>query len=195
MSTRVFVVHGWDGFPDEGWFPWLKAKLEAKGFEVHVPQLPDAGTPQISIWVPALAKAVGRPDEQTFFVGHSMGCQTIARYLETLPIGLVVGGAVFVAGFFKRLTNLEDDPAVRSIARSWLSAPIDLAKVRLHLRSSVAIFSDDDPWVPLDNQADFCDVLGSEIVVEHAMKHFSGSTGTVKLPAVREAILRLATKP
>ena len=33
-----------------------------------------------------------------------MGCQTIARYLETLPDEIKVGGAVFVAGFFKSLT-------------------------------------------------------------------------------------------
>ncbi|PIP29922.1 hypothetical protein COU12_02115 [Candidatus Jorgensenbacteria bacterium CG10_big_fil_rev_8_21_14_0_10_54_38] len=44
---RVFIVHGWDGYPEEGWFPWLKRELEARGFEVHVPPLPDAGNPRI----------------------------------------------------------------------------------------------------------------------------------------------------
>ena len=38
-----------------------------------------------------------------------MGCPTIARYLERLPDDVVVGGAVFVAGFFKSLTGLSDD--------------------------------------------------------------------------------------
>jgi len=117
MTKRVFIVHGWDGYPEEGWFPWLKNELEAKDFEVSVPQLPEAKTPRIYNWVPALSKAVGTPDEQTYFVGHSIGCQTIARYLESLPEGVKVGGAVFVAGFFKRLTNLEDDPKVREIAK------------------------------------------------------------------------------
>src|SRR3989338_7241510 len=93
---RIFIVHGWDGYPEEGWFPWLKKELEAKGFEVQVPQLPQADAPRIYNWVPALTKTVGVPDKQTFFVGHSMGCQTIARYLETLPEGVQVGGAVFV---------------------------------------------------------------------------------------------------
>ena len=27
---RVFIIHGWDGYPEEGWFPWLKKELEAK---------------------------------------------------------------------------------------------------------------------------------------------------------------------
>ena len=154
MKKRVFIVHGWDGYPEEGWFPWLKKELEARDFEVFVPQLPDPETPRIDRWVPALAAAVGKPDEQTYFVGHSMGCQTIARYLESLRENIMVGGAVFVAGFFKRLTNFEDD-AVRDIAAAWLTAPLDLQKVKQHLPKSAAIFSDDDPYVPLDNKEDF----------------------------------------
>ncbi|MBI2594612.1 alpha/beta hydrolase, partial [Candidatus Curtissbacteria bacterium] len=139
MKKRVFIVHGWDGNPNEGWFPWLKREFEAKGFEVFVPQLPDAENPRIHKWVPALAETVGQPDEQTYFVGHSMGCQTIARYLESLPEGQKVGGAVFVAGFFKHLTGLEDNPDVRETDKHWLGTPLDLGKVRLHLNKSVAI--------------------------------------------------------
>lgn len=46
VKKRVFIVHGWDGYPEEGWFPWLERELEARGFEVHVPALPDASTPR-----------------------------------------------------------------------------------------------------------------------------------------------------
>ncbi len=194
MQKRVFIVHGWDGHPLEGWFPWLKKELEAKGFQVFVPQFPDAGSPRIQKWVPALAEVVGVADEATYFVGHSMGCQTIARFLESLPEHAHVGGAVFVAGFFKRLTGLEDDPDVQETDRHWLGTPLDLGKVKSHLPKSVAIFSDDDPWVPLDNQDDFRDKLGSKIIVEHGKGHFSGSTGTRELPLVLDTILKIAGK-
>lgn len=174
MTSRVIIVHGWDGTPRDGWFPWLKKELQARGFSVAVPQLPDPGKPRIDSWVSKLAETVGTPDAQTYFVGHSMGCQAIARYLESLPAGTKVGGAVFVAGFFKHLSGLENDPATRETDRHWLTAPLDLERARKHLPKSVAIFSDDDPWVPLDNQDDFRDKLGSEIVVEHGKGHFSG---------------------
>jgi hypothetical protein len=192
MTKRVFIVHGWEGYPEEGWFPWLKRELEAKGFEVFVPQLPDAKNPKIYNWVPKLAEVIGVADEQTYFVGHSMGCQTIARYIETLPEGIKVGGAVFVAGFFKRLTGLGDDPELREIDKHWLQTPIDLKKVRSHLNKSVAIFSHNDPYVPLDNQDDFRDKLGSEIIIEHGMGHFSGSNGVTELPIVLKALLNIA---
>lgn len=191
---RVIIVHGWDGYPEEGWFPWLRKELEKRGLEVHIPQLPEADKPRIYNWVPALAKTVGTPDENTYFVGHSMGCQTIARYLESLSEDIKVGGAVFVAGFFKRLTGLEDDPDVQEIDKHWLTAPLDFEKVRSHLSQSVAIFSDNDPWVPLDNQDDFRDKLGSKIIIERNMGHFSGSgePPITKLPVALAALLEIS---
>src|SRR3989344_2667622 len=149
MKKRVFIVHGWDGYPEEGWFPWLKKGLETKGFEVFVPQLPKPEEPRINNWVTKLEEVVGKPDQNTFFVGHSMGCQTIARYLDKLPEGVEVGGAVFVAGFFKRLTNLEDDKVVHSVVNEWLKTPLNFDKIKTHLNKSIAIFSDNDPYVPL----------------------------------------------
>ena len=106
---RAVIVHGWGGSPEEGWFPWLRKELEARDFEVTVPQLPEAETPRIGKWVPTLAVAVGAVDENTYLVGHSMGCQTIARYLEGLDESIHVGGAVYVAGFFDSLTLGEDE--------------------------------------------------------------------------------------
>ncbi len=189
---KVFIVHGWGGIQEGGWFPWLKKELEAKGFAVFIPQLPDAENPRIEKWVPVLASVVGDPDEECYFVGHSMGCQTIARYLESLKDGVNVGGVVFVAGFFKRLTNLEEDDAVKETARLWLEAPIDLQKVKSHILNSVAIFSDNDTYVPLDNQDDFRDRLDSEIVIEHDLGHFSGSNGVAELPIVLTKIIEFA---
>lgn len=192
MNKRVFIIHGWDGYPEEGWFPWLKKELEARGFEVFVPQMPDAGNPRIYNWVPKLAEIVGVPNENSYFVGHSMGCQAIARYLETLPDNIKIGGAVFVAGFFKRLTA-ESDLEVQKIRKHWLETPINFEKIKLHMPRSVAIFSDNDPYVPLDNQDDFRDKLGSKIILEHQKGHFSGpSDGITELSIVLESVLNLS---
>ncbi len=118
-----------------------------------------------------------------------MGNQAIARYLESLPEDIKVGGTVFVAGFFKHITNADNTPAETATRKHWLEAPIDLAKVKSHLPKSVAIFSDNDPYVPLDNQDDFRDKLGSQIIIEHAKNHFS--KGTLELPSALEALLSL----
>jgi len=142
--------------------------------------------------VPKIAEVIGEVDDNTYFVGHSMGCQAIARFIETLPENIKIGGAVFVASFFKRLTGLEDDLEVKETCKLWLEAPINFNKLKFHMPKSVAIFSDNDLYVPLDNQEDFKEKLGSEIVIEHNMGHFSGSQGVKELPIVLKKLLEFS---
>jgi predicted alpha/beta hydrolase family esterase len=194
MKKRVFIIHGWDGSPEENWFPWLKRELEARNFEVIVPQLPKSEEPRINNWIPFLERIIVNPDIHTYFVGHSMGCQVIARFLERLPDNISIGGAIFVAGFFKRLTNLENDDVTNSVAKEWLASPLDLKKVKTHLKNSVAIFSDNDPYVPLDNQEEFINYLESKIVVEHNKGHFNSGAGITELPVVLEAVLEISKR-
>lgn len=192
INKRIFIVHGWDGSPQSNWFPWLKKELENKGFDVFVPQLPDPGNPRIYNWVPKLAEIVEKPDSQTYFVGHSMGCQTIARYLETLPENIKIGGAVFVAGFFKGITGLEDEPGNPETIKHWLKTPVNLKKTKAHLPKSIAIFSDNDPYVPLDNQDDFGSELESKIIIEHNMRHFNEGAGITQLPIALKSVLEIS---
>jgi len=189
MSKRVFIIHGWDGYPDEGWFPWLKKELEQKNFQVQVPAMPEPAEPKIETWVSHLSKIVGEVDENTFFVGHSIGCQTIFRYLESLPADKKVGGAIFVAGWFT-LMNLKTEEE-KEIAQPWLEIPIDFEKVKQHTKKFFAVFSDNDEVVPQDNKKLFEERLGAKTAVEHGKGHFSGSDGVKKLPSVLEAILLL----
>lgn len=79
MKKRVFLIHGWEGYPEEGWRLWLKKELEQRGFKVIMPAMPDTATPTMEKWVPFLTQIVGNPDEQTYFIGHSLGCITILR--------------------------------------------------------------------------------------------------------------------
>ncbi len=44
---RVIIVHGWEASPEGGWRPWLRKELEDRGFEVHVPAMPDTNNPKI----------------------------------------------------------------------------------------------------------------------------------------------------
>lgn len=164
------------------WFPWLKKELEKEGNKVEAPQMPKPLTPKIEEWVPFLSKVVGRSDENTFFIGHSIGCQTIIRYLETLPEGTKVGGAIFVAPFIA-LPDLE-----KEIVKPWVKTPIDFEKVRRILPRSTAIFSEDDPLIPIENKKHFENKLQSKIVSLNGFNHF---VTVAKLPVVLEEIEKL----
>ena len=190
MTKRVFIIHGWDGHPEEGWFPWLKTELKKRGFVVTVPAMPNPAEPKIETWVPFLSQIVGNPDSQTYFVGHSIGCQTIIRYLQTLPDGAKIGGAVFVAGWYN-LRNLETDEEKR-IAGPWVNKPRDDKKIHEVVNKAVAIFSDNDPFVVPENQKSWKERVGAKIIIEHGKGHFSGSDGVTELPSALNSILELA---
>ncbi len=188
MKKRVFIIHGWGGFPEEAWFPWLKKELEQKGFEVTVPIMPNPAEPKIETWVPHLASLVGEPDEQTYLVGHSIGCQTIMRYVASLD-GKKIGGILLVAGFFE-LIKLDDNED-EEILLPWIETPFDYQKITKSTNNVTAIFSDNDQWVPLKNVETFKERLGNPtIIVEHNKQHFSESSGIKELPSVLEAILK-----
>ncbi len=182
MTKRAFIIHGWDGSPEEGWFPWLEHELSQRGFEVHVPAMPNPATPTIDAWVGHLAQLVGQPDENTFFIGHSIGCQTILRYLASLQ-GDKVGGAVFVAGWFV-LSDLETEDE-QLIGKPWIETPIDFERVKAATQNLTAIFSEDDPVVPFKLNAElFKHKLSAKIVIDNGKGHFSGSDGVTELPSV-----------
>ena len=81
-TTRVFIVHGWGDKPGDHWMPWLKEQLELKGFTVAAPAMPRTEAPAIGAWISHLRREVGETGEAAYYVGHSIGCQTIMRHLE-----------------------------------------------------------------------------------------------------------------
>ena len=135
-----------------------------------------------------LKEVVGEVDDQTFFIGHSIGCQTIMRFVETLSKEKKIGGAVFVAGWFHLMGLGEEE---LSIAEPWLATPIDCAKVLSHMNPPKAIFSDNDDVVPFSEKEVFENNLKSEYMVLHGMGHFSGEDGVTKLPEALTEILSL----
>lgn len=164
-ARRLFIVHGWGGTPDENWLPWLRAMAGRRGFDAHAPAMPDASNPREARWVGELAAEVGEPDADSYFVGHSLGCMAILRYLEGLGEGEMVGGVVLVAGFSESIGIPEID--------DFFKRPVDWIMVNRHCSRFVAIASDDDPYVPL-RQADMLeDGLRARKLVIPRMGHFN----------------------
>lgn len=184
MKKRVFIIHGWGGGPEGVCLPWLKKKLEEKNFEVFAPQMPNTDEPTISEWVGYLAKIVGTPNEQTYFIGHSIGCQTIMRYLQT--IDQKIGGAVFIAGWVF-LENLEIDEI--PIAAPWVENNIDFEKLRKISENYVEIISDNDHFGGFEkNRTTFSEKLGAKIIILNNAGHILDT----KLPIALEELLRIS---
>jgi len=188
MANKAILVHGWGGNSSEGWFPWLKKELEARGFEVASPDMPNTKNPKIQEWVECLSKITKNPDNHTYFVGHSMGCQAIMRYIQQLPKNIKVGGAVFVAGFFHLTNELWDEDYTREIAAPWLQTPLYFDKLKSHCSNFTAIMSDNDPYVPLSDFNIFKKELNAKIIIERNKGHFHD----IQLPSALNSITEIS---
>lgn len=190
---RVFLVHGWEGSPENCWFPWLKRELEARGFEVYAPAMPDTDHPKIEPWVSTLKEQVGEPDEGTYLIGHSIGCQTIMRYLQGLPEDTRVGGVIFVAGWISLTPMATRDEKDKKIVEPWYNEPLYFDKIKQKTDNFVAIFSDDDPYVPQEKNVNtYKEKLGAKIIVESGKGHFSDDDGVTEIPIVLDEIVRMS---
>lgn len=187
MKKRVFIIHGWDGHPEEGWIPWLKQNLEKEGFEVHTPAMPNAAEPQMNEWLNHLKKIVRKPGENCFFVGHSLGCITILRYLESLDPESKIGGATLVAGFTSNLGYQELDNFFTN------QRHVNWEKMKSVCPNVVAIHSDNDPFVSTHYGEEFFqEYLGARYILLHNKMHFSGSEGIKILPEALESVINFA---
>lgn len=184
---RAIVVHCWSGKAEYCWYPQTKKELEAAGFEVLVPEMPETDAPKFSRWLKTLQDVVGVADEGMYLIGHSLGCVTIMRYLEALPEGEKVGGVVFVAGF-------TDDLGYKEL-KSFFKTPLDFVKIKSRAGHFVAIYSDNDPYVPVKYAKILRGKLGAELIFKPGLKHFSGPAvyeeSCTSLPEVSQAITKM----
>lgn len=184
MLKKVFIIHGWEGTPDSNWFPWLASKLEKYGFAVAVLQMPNAARPKMSEWLAHMRKIVGQPDENTFFVGHSLGVIAILRYLESLKTGEKIGGAILVAGF--------SEPIGIGELENFFAKPLDCEKVKNSADNIIAIHSDNDPYVPLAQGEILRAKLGAKLIVVPNGEHLNVGNGFFEFPLALGEILKMA---
>jgi uncharacterized protein len=189
---RAVIVHCWDGKPQYCWYPRAKKELEENGFEVAIPEMPEAHLPKLSSWLPKLQEDASIPDKELYLIGHSLGCITILRYLEQLTDEEKVGGVILVAGFTDDLSDV--DP-IEDELKSFFETPILWNKIKAKANKFVAIHSDDDPFVAIEYGDIFKKQLGAKLIIKHKMGHFSGEVGDSKsvteLADVTKELLRM----
>jgi len=172
---KVIIVHGWGGNPNNHWFPSVADSLKQEGFQVEVPEMPNTNKPEMSAWVNKLTEIVPKPNRETYFIGHSIGCQAILRYLDSLKGGVQVGKIVLVAPYL----------------HNALDKSIDFEKVKRHISNITAIFSDNDEEVSLSDKEIFKALLDAKIIVEHNKGHFTEGDNVIEFPLVVKEVVTI----
>jgi predicted alpha/beta hydrolase family esterase len=190
---KIYMVHCWDGTMDDGWYPWLEKKIQNKDTKVYRFNMPNTNCPKIEEWVSKLGQEVPMIGNNTFFVGHSIGCQTILRYLETQPV-TEIGGILLVAPWLDLLEEAVSDAESYEIAKPWLTRPIDFEKIKKFTSNIYCIFSDNDYFVPLEQESELKKLLNAKTIIVNGMGHISIDDGIEKLEKAYDALMEIINK-
>ncbi len=199
MSKHLFIVHRWAGSADADWYPCLQSKLPSD-VVVHISDYPEAKLPVIEKWVPYLSEQVSNELKKVgttlkedlsnaYFIGHSVGTQTVGRYLATLPENTHVGGAVLVGAWFTVNESWES-------LNPWLNTPFDYDRVKQVTKEHpiVAIVSDNDRFTNGEAMTKNIELLkeryNAEIIMRPGENHFNEK----EEPGVVEQVLAMLSK-
>ncbi len=181
--NKIYIVHCWDGTKDDGWYPWLDEKLSNENNKVFRFNMPNSANPKIGEWVSFLDQQIDNLDENTYLVGHSIGCQTILRYLESKDV-TKIGGVLLVAPWLDLLDYAIEDEESYDTAMPWLTEKIDFEKVKKFTNNIHCIFSDDDYFVSIDQKGKFEKLLGAKTLVVSGKGHISEEDGVNELDEI-----------
>ena len=183
--NKIYIIHCWDGTKEDGWYPWLDKELSNENNKVYRFNMPNTSNPKIEEWVSFLDKQIETLDDKTYFVGHSIGCQTILRYLQTKDI-CKVGGILFVAPWLDLLDYAIEDEDSYNTAKPWLTTPINFEKIKKFTNNISCIFSDNDYFVSLDQKNKFEELLNVKTIIVNNKGHISQDDNVYELKEILE---------
>ncbi len=191
--NKIYLVHCWDGQKDDGWYPWIEEKINDNNNKLVRFNMPNTESPKIDEWVSELDKQVEELNENTYFIGHSIGCQTILRYLETKNINKI-GGILFVAPWLDLLPEAIADEESYNTAYPWINTPIDFDKIKNITDNITCIFSSDDYFVSISQVEVFEKLLNAKTVIVNNKGHISAEDGISELTEIYDKTLEMINK-
>ena len=188
-GEKVLIVHRYSGNPKSDWYPWLKRMLEARDFKVEIARLPSPDKHTMDECVNSLEVSV-LDVENTFFVGHGIGCQAIMRYLERETLGSAKG-MLLVAPFLHLRESALNTPQGKRVSAEWLSKPINLDAVKSNAGTVRILAAKEDPYIPEGDAKELASKLGATVTTMPIRTHFTAEDGYAELHAALNEFMKL----
>ncbi len=182
------LLHGFNGSPEDIFFPWLKKKLKGLGYKFSVPQLPHPDQPTEKEQVDHVLKQV-RFDEKTILFGHSLGAAVALKVLEKLD--RPIAGLVLAGGFVE--PRFKDRPRPFHQTFNW---NFDFEKIKKNIGWAKILSARNDYAVPLKQGQILAESLSGQLIeTESREPHFTGSEEPVILEQLIPQIKVFTTRP
>lgn len=180
--TKIFIIHGSYGNPEENWFPWMKTELEGQDHKVFVPKFSTPENQGLEMWTREFEQYMPLIDENTIFIGHSLGPAFILSILE--KINVKIKACFFVSGFL----GSSDNPEFDKINKTFTEREFNWTKIKANCSFFKMYHSDNDPYLSIEKAKKLSSSLGIEIEIIKGAGHFNESAGYIKFPKLLEEI-------
>lgn len=176
--SNFFIIHGAEGHPEENWFPWLKNKLEKKGYRGFIPKFPTPDNQDLESWLKVIKNYQNKFDKNTIVIAHSLGVLFALHLLEKHPFE----SAFFVAGF-SSLPGNRFDEGMKSFAKDF-----NWEKIRDNCKKFTIFHSLTDPYVKVEKAEELQEKLSAELIIVKNAGHFNANAGYKKFDLLLERL-------
>ena len=175
---KFFIIHGAYGHPKENWFPWIKEKLEEKGHEVFAPAFPTPEDQTLDNWLNVFFQY--KVDENTIFIGHSLGVPFILSLLEKFK-----AKACFLVAGFCTLPENQFKEGMRTFVKDF-----DYKKIRNNCKKFYVYHSNNDPYVPLFKGEELAKNVRAKFMLIESAGHFNEKAGYLQFQKLLVDIIK-----
>ncbi len=183
--TNIYVIHGYTSSSEAEWFPWLKEQFKNSPVKIDIPNMPDSQDPHLESWLKHLSKNILDIDENTIFIGHSLGCVTALRYI--LEKNIKIKGAILVSGFINENPMDEQTEGLQE----FVDGPLDIKRIKSLIPSRIVITATDDDIVPTEATQNLAESLDANLIILPSGKHFIARDGYTNFPVLLNEIKKL----
>ena len=162
-----------------GQFTLTKCEAEKQNIDVIIPELPSPESPALSEWLAVLWDSVGKIDNKTWFVAHSLGCVTILRLLAQLTVNEMPAGIILVSGFNETLPIWRQHGL--SEMDTFIYPPLEMGQIVNGVKHRYVIGSLNDTIVPTELTLKLSQQLNAPFYALPDSGHFLGDDGINEL--------------
>lgn len=155
------------------------------GYDVFIPKFPTPDGQNIDNWREVFKKYIDKIDENTIFVGHSLGPLFILDVLQSIDIKIKV--AFFVASVFDYIDIENFD----KINKSFIENQLDWEKIRHNCSNFFLYHLDNDPYVSLIHSKNLSEKIFGNLKVVYGAGHFNKDFGYTKFDLLFDDIKKL----
>lgn len=174
--TQIFIIHGTEGSPESNWFPWLKEELENLSHLVFVPKFSTPEGQNLNNWLKEFEYYIHLINDDTIFIGHSLGSAFILNILEKLSLPKPIKACFLVAGFIGLLGNNHYDELIKT----FTDKKFDWDKIINNCNKFYVISSDNDPYLPSEKGRELAKNLKTELINIPNAGHINAEFGFTK---------------